>query len=319
MPSTDPDPPLHVVAGVIRNKDGKILLSRRQQGRHQAGKWEFPGGKCERGETPGDALARELGEELGIRAGRMVPRIQVPHRYPDVHVLLEVFDVIDFTGEPVGLEGQAIAWVPVDELDDFDYPAANLPVISSLRLPEWYAISDITHVGEQRFMQLLEQQLQSGLRLLQLREPGMTAGRFASLAGKVASLVHQYNARLLLNTSDEKLVASSGADGMHLRSSQLARFEQRPLPPPGLVAASCHTAAELQQAQDLGADFAVLSPVKTTSSHPQASPIGWDVFATLAGKCGIPVYALGGMQLADIETARHHGGQGVAVLSGAWK
>ena len=319
MPSIDPESVLHVVAGVIRNEKGEVLLSRRQPGRHQAGKWEFPGGKIEPGETSNAALVRELHEELGISVSRISPRIQVPYRYPDLAVLLEVFDVVEYDGEARGLEDQEIAWVALADLDRLEYPAANLPVITSLRLPEWYAISNISGIGERQFLNKLEQKLEAGLRLVQLREPDLAPDAFANLAGKIVPIAHRYRARVLLNTRDVSVVESSGADGLHLNSAMLNQLQDRPLRRSLLVAASCHNQAELQKAEKLGADFAVLSPVRQTASHPQANAIGWEQFATLARQCAIPVYALGGMTLADIEMARQHGGQGIAALGESWR
>jgi len=318
MPSIDPDPALHVVAGVIHNVKGEVLLSRRQPGRHQAGKWEFPGGKVEPGETSLEALARELREELGIAVGALVPRIQVPYRYPDLTILLEVFDVIDYTGEARGLEEQDITWVAVADMDRLQYPAANLPVITSLRLPEWYAISNIAELGEQQFLRVLEQKLDSGLRLLQLREPAMKPATFTRLAKKIVPVVHRFQARVLLNTHDLDCIESSGADGLHMSGQLLSQLRKRPLPEPYLVGASCHNLEELDKAQEIYADFAVLSPVKATASHPQAKAIGWEQFDALARRCAIPVYALGGMTLADVDMARSHGGQGIAALGASW-
>ena len=319
MQSIDPESALHVVAGVIRNQKGEVLLSRRQAGRHQAGKWEFPGGKVEPGEVSRDALIRELSEELGISVSRIFPRIQVPYHYPDLAVQLEVFDVIHYDGEARGLEDQEIAWVDLADMDRLEYPAANLPVITSLRLPEWYAISSISKIGERQFLDKLEERLESGLRLIQLREPDLSPEAFANLVGKIVPIAHQHHARVLLNTRDPGLVESSGADGLHMSSAMLNQLQERPLPPSLLVGASCHNQAELQKAEKLGADFAVLSPVRETASHPQANAIGWEQFANLSRHCAIPVYALGGMKLADIETAREHGGQGIAALSESWR
>lgn len=319
MPSIDLDTAQHVVAGVIRNVNGEVLLSRRQPGRHQAGKWEFPGGKVEPGETSVAALQRELREELGITTGALAPRIEVPYRYPDLTVLLEVYDVIDYLGEARGMEGQEIAWVTLADLERLEYPAANLPVVTSLRLPDWYAISNVTNLGERIFLQKLEQKLESGLGLIQLREPGMNPESFAELAQHVISMAHTYRARVLLNTDDLRLVETSGADGLHMNSRLLNQLQERPLPGSFLVAASCHDLEELQKAQQLNADFVVLSPVKETASHPQAEAIGWERFSILARHCAIPVYALGGMTTADIEVARKYGGQGIAALGESWR
>ena len=318
MPSIGPDSVLHVAAGVVRNSGGAILLSRRQPGRHQAGKWEFPGGKVEAGESAPEALARELREELGIVVTRSRPRIQVPHRYPDLTVMLEVFDVLEYSGDASGLEGQEISWVSLADLENLEYPAANLPVITSLRLPDWYAISNIMELGEHRFFQLLEKKFGSGLRMLQLREPRMDATTFASLAARTVSLAHQHGARVLLNTDKPDLVKRIAADGMHLNRYRLKQYQSRPLPAPYLVAASCHNQEELEMAQKLGSDFAVLSPVQETPSHPGAGVLGWQGFADLARNCAIPLYALGGMKRSDILLARDHGAQGIAALSDSW-
>jgi len=318
MPSIDPDSVLHVVAGVIRDENGEILLSRRQPGRHQAGKWEFPGDKVEPGETSSEALKRELHEELGISVSRIFPRIQVPYRYPDLAVLLEVFDVVEFDGKAQGLEDQEITWVALAAMDRLEYPAANLPVITSLLLPEWYAISNISKIGERQFLDILRRKLESGLRLIQLREPDLPPDVFAYLAKQIVPIAHQHQARVLLNTRDPQLVESSGADGLHMNSAMLDQLQERPLPRSLLVAASCHNQEELGKAEAF-ADFAVLSPVRETASHPHAIAIGWEQFAVMTRRCAIPVYALGGMSLEDIEAARKHGGQGIAALSDSWR
>ena len=100
---------IHVAAAVIRCVDGQILLAKRPEDKHQGGLWEFPGGKVEASETVQAALSRELEEELGIRPSAARPLIQVRHDYPDKQVLLDVWEVSAFTGEPHGAEGQPSA------------------------------------------------------------------------------------------------------------------------------------------------------------------------------------------------------------------
>lgn len=319
MPNIARETVLEVVAGVIRDRNGKVLLTQRQPGRHQAGKWEFPGGKREPGEKPEAALVRELYEELGITVERIRPRILVPFDYPDVSVHLDVYDVESYSGEPYGKENQALAWVSPERLGDFDYPAANLPVITSLHLPDQYVISNATVLGRDQFLRILEQKLQQGVRLVQLREPGMPGSEFASLAKACIEIVHRYRGRILLNTDNLGLVAELGADGVHLKSRQLMSLSERPLAESLLVGASCHNPEEIRQAENIAADFVVLSPVKQTTSHAQVQPIGWPGFEELARRSRLPVYALGGMTVADVNQARKSGGQGVAMLSAAWK
>jgi 8-oxo-dGTP diphosphatase len=107
---------VHVAAAVIRGVDGRILIARRADSQHQGGLWEFPGGKVEEGEAVDVALARELNEELGIVVTAARPLIKIKHDYPDKQVLLDVWEVSGFTGEPHGAEGQPLAWVTARDL-----------------------------------------------------------------------------------------------------------------------------------------------------------------------------------------------------------
>lgn len=127
--------PLHVAAAAIV-RDGNILLSRRPEHLHQGGKWEFPGGKVEKGETVEQALARELEEELAIRPSNARQLIRVQHAYSDLTVLLDVWRVDGFSGTPEGLEGQEIQWFTPNDLLALEFPAANVPIVKSVLLPE---------------------------------------------------------------------------------------------------------------------------------------------------------------------------------------
>ena len=123
---------MHVAVGIIRDGRGRVLLSRRHPESHQGGLWEFAGGKLEAGETPEQALSRELMEELGIRPGPLRPLLKVQHDYGDRRVLLDVWTLESFTGTPEGLEGQALAWVEPAELERYEFPPANRPIVEAL-------------------------------------------------------------------------------------------------------------------------------------------------------------------------------------------
>ena len=122
-----------VAVGVVENTAGQVFICRRSDGQHQAGKWEFPGGKVEAGETMPAALARELAEEIGIEVQQSEPLLQIEHDYPDKSVLLDVWRVTDFQGEPHGREGQSLVWVSPGEMGQFAFPAADAPIIAALR------------------------------------------------------------------------------------------------------------------------------------------------------------------------------------------
>lgn len=119
------------------NQPGQILISKRPAHRHQGGLWEFPGGKIETGETPYQALVRELREELGIDVTAAKPLMQLSHSYSDRQVELDIWTVTDFNGQPSGREGQACRWVAVTELlsesSSYRFPEANIPILEKLR------------------------------------------------------------------------------------------------------------------------------------------------------------------------------------------
>lgn len=308
---------IHVVAGVITDARGRILLNRRTENRDMAGLWEFPGGKREPGESSEQALARELHEELGIEAEIGDWLMDVPQLYPDKHLTLEVRHIRRWKGTPRGREGQAIAWVAPDKLSRYSMPPADLPVVAALRHPDCYLITpapDGDDIDQLQWHERLLQAVASGQQRIQLRLPDDHPQRRQLIETAVRSV--RGPMQWLLNR-DIELARMLGV-GVHLGSEQLATLQQRPLPSDQLVAASCHDLAQLQAAQQLGCDFVVLGPVQVTATHPGATPMGWDRFADLRAQVALPIYALGGLGVKDINTARRHGAQGVAAIRGLW-
>ena len=311
---------VQVAAAVVFNDEGRVLITRRADDAHQGGLWEFPGGKLEPGEDARTALKRELMEEVGIHITAARPLIRVRHDYPDKSVRLDVWRVEGFSGEAHGREGQPMRWVSPETLAEHVFPAANLPIVRAVSLPSAYLITpDLGETPPADFLAHLERRLQAGIRLVQLRAKSLAESEYLQLAREAAALCHRHGARLLLN-ADAAMVAASGADGVHLSSGALRRCKARPLPAAsGLVAASCHDADELAQASAIGADFALLSPVAATASHPDVEPLGWARFEALVEPLPFPVYALGGMGPENISTAWQHGAQGVAAIRALWE
>lgn len=311
---------IHVVAGVIHDARGRILLARRTEGRDLAGLWEFPGGKVEPGESPEAALVRELREELGIEASVGEAVIRVPQQYPDKRLVLDVRHV-QFTGTPKGLDGQALVWAPLHRLAGYPMPPADRPVVAALLHPDRYLVTPAPGADEQAWLASLKQALTRGVRQVQLRAPAVETGRWARLAAQAVVLCRDAGAGVLVN-GDVALAQQLGA-GVHLRSSQLrdpaVGAAVAPLQRAGYrIGASCHNADELLRAQALGCDFAVLGPLRATPSHPEARGIGWEAFAALRERVSLPVFALGGLGVDDIATARAHGAQGIAAIRGLW-
>lgn len=279
------------------------------------GYWEFPGGKMEVDESPYQALVRELHEELGIAAEVAYPWLMRVFTYPHATVRLHFFRVTRWKGEPHGLEGQQLSWLSSGNLNVGPMLPANEPILRALKLPSIYGISNATELGVETFLLRLEKSLTNGLKLLQIREKGWGHQELLYLSTKAIALAHAAGAKVLIN-EDSELAKVVGADGVHLTGMQLANCAQRP--DFELCAASCHNEAELKRAMDLELDFAMVSPVLPTKSHPGAVHLGWDEFANIAQKSEIPVFALGGMQLSDLQLAWRKGAHGIALLRQAW-
>jgi 8-oxo-dGTP diphosphatase len=307
---------IHVVAGVIRDARGRILLARRTEGRDLSGLWEFPGGKVEPGETPEAALARELREELGIDAVAGAAIIDVPQRYPHKRLRLDVRDIASWSGMPRGLDGQALAWVPPRKLVDYPMPPADRPVVAALLQSAEYLVTPTPGAGDAAWLSGLRASIDAGVRRVQLRAPGLDAARWRALVANAAALCRASGVEALVN-GDAALAREHGL-GLHLRAGQLSTFDVGTRVPGQLLAASCHAAADLQRATTLGCDFVVLGSVNPTPSHPGIAGIGWNGFAALREDSDLPIYAIGGLVRDDIAIARTHGAQGVAAIRGLW-
>lgn len=304
---------MHVVAGVLVDGSGRILIAQRPAGKHLAGMWEFPGGKLETGEAAMAALERELDEELGIVVdpGSFEALIRVPWRYGERDMLLEAVIVRGWTGEAAALDAAAIAWHAPASIDPALLAPADRPILGALRLPSLYPISP-PDASPDEAVAWIRAALARGERLLQLRLPGLPVETVRGVAAQVLPEIRQSGAELLLNRDIEGALALG--TGVHLASSQLDELAARPLPLSIMVGASCHDARQLELASRVGCDFATLSPVLATASHPDAEPLGWPRFARLAEAASLPVYALGGLGADDVAEARMHAGQGIAGI-----
>ncbi|MFC2990750.1 Nudix family hydrolase [Halomonas tibetensis] len=310
---------VHVAAAAIISADGdQVLIARRPSNVDHGGLWEFPGGKLAPYETGLGGLKRELHEELGVEIQRAQPLIRIHHEYPDKHILLDVWQVHGFSGEPFGREGQAVRWVPMKDLVKYPFPAANLPILRAVALPTEYLIT-AEEEEESLFLQRLERALvEDRARLVQLRAKQLDDADYLARAEAALALCRKHGARLLLN-AEPSLLERVDADGIHLTSERLMRLERRPITEGKWLAASTHDRQQLLRAGKLGCDFVTLSPLRTTPSHPEVPPMGWHDFQQMVERAAMPVFALGGMTRFDANHARAVGAQGIASIRDFWK
>lgn len=124
---------MRVVAGALLDRAGLVLIAQRPPGKVLAGRWEFPGGKLAEGESPDVALQRELREELGIELRAFEWMLDIANASPDKPLTLHCYVVTDYQGEPAPLDGQALKWVPIEQLHTEDILEADQPFIEALQ------------------------------------------------------------------------------------------------------------------------------------------------------------------------------------------
>jgi 8-oxo-dGTP diphosphatase len=305
---------VEVAVAVIERADGAFLLAQRPVGKVYSGWWEFPGGKVHENETAEEALSRELHEELGIDARRAYPWITRVFVYPHATVRLHFFRVVEWGGEPHPKEEQAIRWQRFDEPMAEPMLPANAPVLRSLALPLEYAVTCAEALGAEEMLARIERRIKDGLQLIQVRDKALPDRD--GFTRSVIALAHRLGAKVLLN-GDEQAARAAGASGVHWSAATLNNARVRP---EGLLCgASCHTSAELGRVAELGCDFAVLGPVRETTTHPGAPTLGWDGFARTARGAPMPVFAIGGLRPSDLDEARRHGAHGLAMIRGSWR
>ncbi len=307
---------VHVAAAVITRPDGSVLLGQRAPDTFYPGYWEFPGGKVEAGETPRDALIRELSEELDMEVLAAYPWLTREHVYEHAHVSLHFFEVPAWRGEIHDRVHAALSWQHPERFEVGPMLPANGPILKALRLPRQMAITHAGEIGCDTQLAELDSALDHGLRLVQIREPGLTAEAREDFAREVTARCRARGALVMVN-QDIELARRIGADGVHLPAHVLNSLESRP--DLDWVGASCHTRDELLKAASLELDYALLGSVAPTASHPERSPLGWPAFSDLTRGLPLPVMALGGLTPDDLTQAKTHGAHGVAGIRSFWK
>jgi 8-oxo-dGTP diphosphatase len=302
-----------VAAAVIERADGTFLLAQRPAGKPYSGYWEFPGGKIEAGEDARGALVRELREELGIEVREATPWITRVYAYTHATVRLHFFKVTAWEGEPQRLEDQDIKWQRVGAPDVAPMLPANAPVLAALALPAVMIVSNAAALGIEAWIDQLGERAIGEKLLVQIREKSFDAHQVLQLLSQAIARVAPAGSRVVVNSD---CGSYPQCDATHLTAKTLMQSASRP--DGALVGASCHDAAELDRAQEVGVDYAVVGPVKASASHPGAAPLGWERFAALIGDRPMPIFAIGGLTRADLPEARRRGAHGVALLGSAF-
>lgn len=295
-----PKPIVDVAIAILIHR-GKILVGWREEQQHQGGKHEFPGGKVEQGETPEEACRREIYEEVGIGLKDWHQFDYIHHEYDDIIVNLHLFHSY-VPDELLNLIHQPWAWYTREQLLHLNFPKANKDIIKRLYWPHLIKISNTLSMVESseallywRIENEAEQQYIEQLTALD--------------EGQRSSLIINVDIWWQLSPELQKQIKT-----VHLKQSQLMNLHKGDLTVGVRYIAACHDAVSLKQAQQIGCDAVFISPVKSTTTHPEAVALGWDRFSDLAQNSQIPVFALGGVHPDDLATAQQHGAYGLAGI-----
>jgi len=305
-------PVVDVAVGVIRAADGRVLVAERRAGKDAAGFWELPGGQVDPGESPAQAAARELLEEVGVRTLELAPWRVYEHDFPAKRVRLHWFHVRRWSGEPQGREGQKLAWVDPARPAVGPLLPSNELAFATLALPELVAVARVSRApgAADALRARIPSLVAGGLRLLIVRAPELAPAQRVQLARRLRESRRGTGLRLLLSGTALE-ARQAGACGVHSSAAALASMTERPLA--RLWAVSAHSAGDLERAAALGADVALVSPILPTASHPTSEALGWHALRALVAATPLPVYAQGGLGPGDVGAARDAGALGVAV------
>jgi 8-oxo-dGTP diphosphatase len=308
-------PRIDVAVAVVFNPHGEVLWGCRPVGKPYAGYWEFPGGKVEPNETVWQALVRELQEELGIVATQGGPWFLIEHDYEHANVRLHLYKVWGFEGEPQSLEQQAFQWAALHPTELSPILPATEPLLPKLAQPRLMAVSNYEDGFEACANRLtVALAKQASPMYVQFREKRLHGEELWRAFEHCRSLCRQHGHRFLLNSSSHVNMGPK-ADGLdvplHLTQAHLQSgiFQAR-----HCAGASVHDASALRKAFESGLDYAVLGAVKPTPTHPGQSSLGWGGFAQLASAARLPVFAIGGLSVDDLDESARHGAHGVAMI-----
>ena len=302
---------IKAVVGVLYNDKQQILIAKRQAHQFMGGFWELPGGKIETGESDEAAIIRELHEELGVVVTDLSIHQTMIYQYPDRVVELSIYNINRYQGSPKGIESQTIAWVDIKNLSQYKLLPTMKAFISSITLPDRYWITPSSNHQSKAWTRKFDEKLKQGVQLIQLRSKvDINSNFIAELYNKCK----QNSTKLLLNIPN-KTFNEPYCDGWHLTTNEMLEIKDRPCADNQLLGVSTHDLTEALQAQEMGADFVVISPVQATQTHPDTVPIGWEVSGEVVKKLNIPVYFLGGMSLNDLNKTLKLGAQGIAGVS----
>ena len=299
---------IRVSAGILFDQNHNVLLTKRLASQSWPEYWEFPGGKLETDESLEQCLKRELLEEININvigASRWITR---EFNQDDKILQVTFFLIHKWIGEIKNKDVAEYKWIDPKNIEDWPEQILpkNLYILRALSLPPLYLITDAYENPE------FHKKIKTSKRefFIQIREPKLEKDKLIKLELDLKKI----NRHILVNSRHVHELSSDF--GIHFTESDLLKQTQLNLNK--INSASAHSLQNIQYAQKLGISFVVLSQVFETKSHPLTKGMGWDAFKAIVNQVDIPVYALGGMDLEDLDDSYNNGAVGIASQRKIW-
>lgn len=326
------------VAVAVIHFNNQYLLGFRHASQHQGNRYEFVGGKIEPDETPTQGLIREVHEEIGLDIAQniTVKMGVIRHDYADKTVALLVFKIqvsqaqFEELQHGKGKEGQAVTWVHQSDLvaNQYPLPDANARILEWLKLPNTIYITQplCSFVSVDEWVDFYSQKLPQGANCYlrpQTSDENATAmiDGLLTIRADITPIIQYATVEHLFERLPERLDAWLKNGMVHLNHQQLVTLDFLNLSKNYRYFASCHDQRSLSRLNTLATSHTAmgcfLSSVKATPTHPetfQSGGMGWQAFGELSKLSDVPIFALGGVEQADLATAYEHGAMGIAGI-----
>ena len=275
--------------------------------------YEFPGGKIEESETPEECLARECYEELDIQINKSIYHGEIIHLYKNLSVKLHIFEIIEYSGKIKAKEAQNLLYANPSTSNHL-FLESTTRILNRLRLRELFYI---TPVNFNNIPQKLKN-TNSANSFIRLRSFGYSVSNYVLAAERLAQFCFKKDIPLIVDKKFSNDLGDINIDGIHFTSQNLNKIDnyehikEKKL----IYSASCHNLSDVMIANKYNFDFIILSPVISTKYAREI--LGWEKFKIISDRSNMPVFALGGIKISDLQLCKKFNGFGVSGISSFW-
>jgi len=296
---------------LIKNSIGYLFSERRKEPFNNY--YEFPGGKIEESENPEECLVRECYEELDIQINKSIYHGEIIHLYKNLSVKLHIFEIIEYGGKIKAKEAQNILYADPSTSNHL-FLESTARILNRLRLRELFYITPVHFDSIPRELE----NTSGNNSFIRLRSFGYSVSNYILAAERLAQFCLKKDIPLIVDKKFRNDLGDINIDGIHFTSENLNKInnykhvKEKKL----IYSASCHNLNDVMIANKYNFDFIILSPVISTKYTKQI--LGWENFKIISDRSNMPVFALGGIRISDLELCKKFNGFGVSGISDFW-